>query len=67
MSFGVQIVQLDEAMVIVQDLLKEVEYGEEEFEADTVPLMFLDSLQWVTFTSLMRSRYNLTDISMDAP
>ncbi|CAJ1448840.1 unnamed protein product [Effrenium voratum] len=65
-SFGVQIVQLDEAMVIVQDLLKEVEYGEEEFEADTVPFMFLDSLQWVTFTSLMRSRYNLTDISMDA-
>mmetsp|Transcript_47615 Transcript_47615/g.111353 ORF Transcript_47615/g.111353 Transcript_47615/m.111353 type:complete len:1708 (+) Transcript_47615:54-5177(+) len=55
-----------EALILVQKLLQEVDYHEEQFGPSTVPFQELDSLQWATFTSLLRSRCQLRDISMDA-
>ncbi|CAE7441068.1 cdmE, partial [Symbiodinium natans] len=44
----------------------QVDYNEAEFGPSTIPFQELDSLQWATFTSLLRSRFRLRDIAMDA-
>jgi len=62
-----QAMDKDSALNAVMDILREVDYDEDDGEltSDTLPFEQLDSLQWATFGSLVRQRFGVQKLDVN--